>query len=159
MDNKPSLKIEIEDWEFHQTEDNMSASTSTLMRNGRIVMSEYQKKMLKQSYEQNKYPSKNDKMYLSNACGLPLMVVSNWFPNKRRKDEIVEPVGVRNGRTLLTKNQKKCLEDAYVANKFPTKKEKLFMSQTCDLPYLVIHNWFQNRRRKNSFLSPKIDRF
>lgn len=125
-------------------------NTSLLRRNGRTIMSQYQKHLLNQAYAYNKFPSKSEKLTLSQTSGLPFSVVSNWYHNKRRKDEVGESPGLRNGRTSMTGYQRQQLENSYQTNKFPSKEDKMFLSQTCDLPYMVVFNWFQNRRRRDS---------
>lgn len=147
MRNRVELKfsdMKVEDSSF------ATLDTSIIMRNGRTVMSEYQKNILMQSYECNKFPSKSEKLKLSKLSGLPFTVISNWIYNKRRKDEICEYGGSRNGRTLMTSDQRGLLENSYSHNKFPSKGEKIDLSESCSLPYMVICNWFQNRRRKDS---------
>lgn len=103
-----------------------------------------------QSYVRNKFPSKTEKMTLANISGLPFTVVYNWFHNKRRKDEVGEAAGMRNGRTLITAFQRQQLENAYAVNKFPSKEDKIVLSEKCGLSYMFIFNWFQNRRRRES---------
>lgn len=124
--------------------------TSLMRRNGKTIMSQYQKRLLSQAYADNKFPSKSEKLSLSQTSGLPFSVVSNWFHNKRRKDAIGEFAGLRNGRTMMTRSQRQQMENSYHKNKFPSKDEKIVLSQTCGLPYMVVFNWFQNRRRKDS---------
>lgn len=135
--------------------ENSPSDTSVTRRNGRTIMSDYQRQLLTDAYERNKFPSKDEKMLLSQVCGLPFTVVYNWFHNKRRKDGISEtsPAGIRNGRTLITPEQRQQLENAYSMNKFPSKEEKLVLSDMCGLPYMFVFNWFQNRRRKDSLPS------
>lgn len=139
----------------HQAAETSSLDIPLIRRNGRTVMSDYQKNLLTDAYERNKFPSKHEKMLLSQVCGLPFTVVYNWFHNKRRKDGISDTAaaGIRNGRTLITPEQRQQLENAYSMNKFPSKEEKLVLSDVCGLPYMFIFNWFQNRRRKDSLPS------
>lgn len=125
-------------------------SLSAIRRNGRTIISDYQKQLLLQSYERNKFPSKTEKMMLARISGLPFTVVYNWFHNKRRKDEVGEAAGMRNGRTLITAFQRQQLENAYAINKFPSKEDKILLSEMCGLPYMFVFNWFQNRRRRES---------
>lgn len=57
------------------------------MRNGRTVITILQKKILKEQYEKNKFPSKEDKLAIKRQTGLHIAVVNTWFQNKRARSK------------------------------------------------------------------------
>ena len=49
---------------------------------------EKSRQLLKQCYEQNRYPTPQEKRLIAKQTGLTLKQVSNWFKNRRQRDRI-----------------------------------------------------------------------
>lgn len=49
---------------------------------------EKSRQLLKQCYEQNRYPAPQEKRLIAKQTGLTLKQVSNWFKNRRQRDRI-----------------------------------------------------------------------
>lgn len=49
---------------------------------------EKSRQLLKQCYEQNRYPTPHEKRLIAKQTGLTLKQVSNWFKNRRQRDRI-----------------------------------------------------------------------
>ena len=49
---------------------------------------EKSRQLLKQCYEQNRYPTPQEKRQIAKQTGLTLKQVSNWFKNRRQRDRI-----------------------------------------------------------------------
>ena len=56
---------------------------------------EKSRKMLKECYRMNKYPTPEEKRNLAKVTGLTLTQVSNWFKNRRQRDRA--PAGMTKG--------------------------------------------------------------
>ncbi|XP_071786908.1 uncharacterized protein [Asterias amurensis] len=56
---------------------------------------EKSRKMLKECYRMNKYPTPEEKRNLAKVTGLTLTQVSNWFKNRRQRDRA--PAGISKG--------------------------------------------------------------
>lgn len=65
------------------------------------------------------------------------------------------PPETRNGRTILTKIQKKILKEHYERNKFPNRWEKTAIANQTGLHPIVVSNWFQNQRTRNKTIVPQ----
>ena len=69
---------------------------------------EKSRQMLKQCYEQNRYPTPQEKRLIAKQTGLTLKQVSNWFKNRRQRDRI--PSNKRcDTHESLNKHTRKCI--------------------------------------------------
>lgn len=51
-------------------------------------------------------------------------------------------------RTVISKQQQEVLKIYFENNKFPNQEEKRQLANDTGLEYIVIANWFQNRRNR-----------
>ncbi|XP_022081511.1 homeobox protein SIX2-like [Acanthaster planci] len=63
---------------------------------------EKSRKMLKECYQVNKYPTPEEKRNLAKVTGLTLTQVSNWFKNRRQRDRA--PAGLSKGEEEVNNN-------------------------------------------------------
>ena len=101
---------------------------------------------LKNQYAISPYVGQEQVVALSNETGLTHKQIKTWFVNERiRNNETSEPVALRHPQIL----------ESFERNPYPSKTERLELSESTGLPYSVIRDWFvreRGRRRKNEDL-------
>lgn len=59
------------------------------VRNGRTIISFRQQQLLKGIFDNNKFPSREEKLTIAQLTGLDITVITNWFQNKRARSRVV----------------------------------------------------------------------